>query len=477
VICKLHKLIVIAAALVGGCQPWLAFADERGWEFQPYRIRVVVAIDAPGGLAEQLHYDVPKYLQQRVQGGIGPLWSIDVELADPLQKHLLSATVAVAPDDVPEAFAFDGDKLLLLSVRWTVQGFQIAAREHDYYVNRWGEAILSECRQNEALLESVFAAACQTIAPLTQLELAPDNDERVILKPRGAALMRKNSDTSWAVPGEVYLPIFRRTQRTGEVIEGGIQPVPWTFVVVEANQPSGFDNASLSARIHSGNRRPFGVRRIGRIEQLAIALRGNPGDTTIRLHSRTEAAKPLVGYEIYAQNPDDEGLTRIGLTNDEGKLAIPPGEARVRTLYVKNGGQLLARLPIVPGAVPQMDVPLPDDDPRLAAESRLAALREELIDVVARRNILLARVRQKIEQKQFAAAQEMLTAADQLPGRAQFNLTLATAARTLRSNDPQIQRRIDQLIEATQTVMNQYLDVRPINQLHDQLRAAQASGG
>ena len=74
-------------------------------------------------------------------------------------------------------------------------------------------------------------------------------------------------------------------------------------------------------------------------------------------------------------------------------------------LLIKHGGQLLAKLPVVPGAERRINVPLPDDEARLVAEARLAAVREDLIDVVARRNILMARTRQKIEKKDFAAAQ------------------------------------------------------------------------
>jgi hypothetical protein len=93
--------------------------------------------------------------------------------------------------------------------------------------------------------------------------------------------------------------------------------------------------------------------------------------------------------------------------------------------------------------------------------------------VGARRNILLTRARQKIEQGELSTARQLLTSIDELPGRSHFNTTLTTAARLLRSDDPQIQRRIDQLFEATQTVLTQYLDTRPITQLHDDLRAAQ----
>jgi hypothetical protein len=179
----------------------------------------------------------------------------------------------------------------------------------------------------------------------------------------------------------------------------------------------------------------------------------------------------------HAAGQSKESPEPIGPTDHTGKLAIPPGAAPVRTLYIKHGGQLLARLPIVPGAERQVEVPLPDDDARLAAEVQLTALREDLIDVVARRNILMARARQKMKVRDFAAAQKLLTAIDELPGRSQFNLTLTSAARRFRSDDPLIQRRIDQLFEGTQTVLPQFLDVRPINELHDELRAAQRKPG
>jgi hypothetical protein len=47
----------------------------------------------------------------------------------------------------------------------------------------------------------------------------------------------------------------------------------------------------------------------------------------------------------------------------------------------------------------------------------------------------------------------------------------------MRSDDPQIQRRIDRLFEGTQTALTQYLDTRPINELSSELRQAQQKKG
>jgi hypothetical protein len=142
-------------------------------------------------------------------------------------------------------------------------------------------------------------------------------------------------------------------------------------------------------------------------------------------------------------------------------------------LLIKHGGQLLAKLPVAPGAEQIIKVPLPDDDARLAAEEKLGAVRENLIDIVARRNILTARVRQKIEKKDFKAAEDLLRSLDELPSKSQFNLSLTTSARLIRSDDARIQRRIDQMFEAAQALSTQFLDNKPISQLHDELREAQ----
>ena len=467
------SLAIRAGIVAAAC--WLqlnaAVAEERGWEFEPYRIDAVIAIDAPGGLAEKLADKLPLHLQRRVTAAIGPAWSFTPHVASSLQRQIVLSEITTLADAPSSELPNEGDKLLLISVRWRPDGCHITTREFDRYVERWGMPIHRQSRQVEMLGEQIFVLVWQTVAPLARFEAESNDDRRVVLQPRAAGLPRPSADATWCQAGDVFLPLARRTTRDGELVEGGVQVVPWTYI--EAEEVA---EEHIIGRVHSGTRQPLPARRQGRIEPVAIALRGDPGDTVLRLHSRTASEKPLVGYEVFAQHDGQQTPDPIGSSDRHGRIAIPTGETRVQTLFVKSGGQLLARFPIVPGAEREVEVPLPDDDVRLAAEARLAALREEVVDVVARRNILMARARQKIEASDFAAAQELLQSLDELPSRAQFNLTLTTAARLLRSDDPQIQRRIDQLFAATQTVVNQYLDVRPISQLHDELREAQRQG-
>jgi hypothetical protein len=434
-----------------------------------------VALDIPGGVAEQMTNELPTYLQRRAVAAIGPLWSLNVEVATGATRQRVFGELA-APSDMPpgDIPLTDLDKLVLVTVNWNPDGYSLAAREYDTFVQRWGTPIRRHARQPAALPEQVFAILCHAVAPVAQFELVPDDDKHVTLRPRGSQLMRGAPAEPWIKPGEVFLPIFRRTTRGGQLVENGIQPVSWTFLEVVKS-----DNPLTTAQIHSGTRRPFGIRSQGRVDQVAVALRSDPAETTLRLRSRVAADKPLVGYEVFVQTDPTkpDALERLGATDRDGKLGVPPAKQRVRLLTIRNGGHLLARLPVVPGAQPEVEVPLPDDDAHLAAESTLAALREDLIDVVARRNILMARVRQKIKTKDFDAAQKLLQEINQLPGRAKFTTEITNAKRRTRSDDPQIQRRIDHLFEGTQAALTQYLDTRPVNELSSELRDAQQKKG
>jgi hypothetical protein len=401
-------------------------------------------------------------VQRRVQAAIAPAWEFEIELADGTARHALLTGMATFDGKPLADFPTDGDKLLLLSAQVEPDGCDLAAREFDHYLRRWGPTIRRESRQYQAIAEQLFALVWQAVAPIARIEPDPNDAKRIVLTPRGRALPRATDDALGIKPGDVFLPVVRRTTRGGDLMEDGIQAVPWTYIeITESNAET------IAGNLYSGSRRPLGGRRRGRVETLAAALRGDPQDTIVRLRSRTNAEKPLAGYDIFAQNVGEKSTTPLGSSGPDGRIRVPPGDTRIQTLFIKHGGQLLARLPIVPGALRAVDIPLPDDDMRLAAESHLAAVREDLVDLVARRNILMSRARQKIEQRDFESAKKLLRTLDELPSRSEFNLKVTSAARRLR------QRRIDQLFEATQTALAQHLDTRPISQLHDELREAQ----
>lgn len=465
------QIVAVAAALVAATVH--AAGPQKYWDIEPYRIHLTIAIDAPAGLADQLAAELPIYFKQRVAASIGALWRLETEVATGGERHRLLKGLDALSDGEPIAAVAGEEKQLFATLRWTPWGYELSAREYDRYVQRWGATVHAAARQRDALAEQMFALVHQAVAPLAQVTLDTDNSDLVQLTLRGSALPQRSDDVITVEPGDAFLPVLRRTTREGELVTDGVQVVPWTYIEVTGLPDAEGGSKQIVGRVQSGTRRPLGVRRRGRIEQVAIALRADPADATIRLHSRTEAEKPLVAYDVFAQNTGEKETRLVGLSDENGELCVAPGKTAIQLLYVKSAGELLARLPIVPGVDRYVDVPLPDDDVRLRAQARLAALREDLVDLVARRNIFMARVRHQIEEKNYGQARELLELLDELPGRAQFNQQLEREARLHRASDPQVQRRIEQLFTATQTVLGQFLDPRPISELHDELRAAQ----
>lgn len=471
-----HRLrlsaFTLAILITLNCFLPVSKAKNGGWDLEPYHIQIKIALDAPGGLAEQLANELPRYLQRRIDASLAPAWTCDARIATGLERAKILTTIA-ASDPPPAELPKDKDKLLLAVIRTASDGIELSAREFDGYVQRWSPTLRRSSRQDSYLPEQLFSLVHQTFSPLAQLELDPKDPRRVVLKPRGATLSRATGGVPLAKPGDVYVPVLRRTMRNGQLEKKeGLKTVPWTYI--EATEVK--DN-TIVGRFQSASHRPIIIRRQGRIEPVAIALHTDPDALTLRLRSRTAAEKPLVGYEVCTQKPGDEALAPAGLTNAAGQLTIPPGKTPLQFLLVKHGGQLFAKIPVLAGEKQRIDLPLPDDDARLAAEASLAAVREDLVDVVARRNILISRARQKIEKKDYTTAQELLRSLNDLPGRQQFKFTLDTAKRSLRSDDPQMQRRIDRLFDATDSLLTQFLDMRPINKINDELREAQSKGG
>ncbi len=448
--------------------PQIARAENGGWEYQPYRIQAILALDLPGGLFEPLQKELPRYIEQRATAALSPIWTFNIKLATGAElPQVLDAIQADNPAK-PTSLAAEHDKLLLLSIHSTGDRFDLTSREYDAFVERWSMPLHNDCRQLSALPEQAFALLWRTFAPLAQFETEPEHPLSVTLQPRGAALPRGPDAPHWAKPGDVFVPFIRHTSRSGKLIENGVISVPWTYIETIAGK-----GAALSFHAQSGSRRPFPTRKQARTEQIAIALRGDAEPTTLYLHSRKNESKPLSGYDVFALKNANDQPELLATSDAAGKVTVVPTDSPIEMLLIKHGSQLLAKLPVAFRADPQINVPLPDDNARLVAEERLTALRENLIDIVVRRNILISRARQKIEKKDFAAAETLVRSLDELPDRNQFNLTLSTSAQLIHSDDPRIQRRIKQMFDATQTLATQFLDIKPINQLRDELREAQ----
>ena len=213
------------------------------------------------------------------------------------------------------------------------------------------------------------------------------------------------------------------------------------------------------------------------MERLAVVARPRLPATRVVLQSRDKDPHPLTGYEVYVKGIDDQPTQLLGVTDWRGSIEVPRGDVLVRTLYVKNGNQLLARLPLVPGDEPEAVAKTIEDDFRLQTEGFVTALQARVTDLVARREILAARIRKRLTEGKLADAEKLLEEYRKLESRDDLLKELDAQQGQITDNDAALDKltrtRIGKLMgEARKLLLNKYLDPESKNVLAKELEKA-----
>jgi hypothetical protein len=450
----------------------LAFAgsaaaiETKDWQLSPYRVHVTIAVDAELRPQPDLVNAIQQSLKERIDLVIAPLWLAELSVAEDSSARRQCFEPREIPWESLTPELKELDKLLWMGVRVTPRGYKLTAREFDVYTRRWGTARERIVAQTTYLEQCCFDLLADVFTPLALIEPIADNDAQVQLLFRGAGLPRRDGSQSFAIPGEAFQPLLRRTDRTGRLIENGVIPVPWTYLTLTG------EGGNALADVHTGARRPFAMKR-GRVEQLAIALRYPPGMARVRFHARRDETQGLAGYEVYraAKQGSPE---YIGVTDRNGEISVPPADdGGVSMILLRSEGQLLAKAPVPSGSGPLLETPIAEDMARLRAQSEARVVREQLVDVVARRAIMIARIRSLLEKNRLDDAKKLMAELDMLPTSSVFSRAIdAAAKRTPETGDPMVQRSIERMFTTTQDLLGKFLDRRPIIDLQSQVNAA-----
>ncbi|HEX6963186.1 MAG TPA: hypothetical protein VF175_15070, partial [Lacipirellula sp.] len=403
-----------------------------------------------------------------------PLWSAEVEIAADAAARDLCFQAHGNEDgaqQAPPVTAPDAEKLLWLGVRTTPLGFELTCREYDAYVLRWGPVIRRSVVQRAFLEESCFQLLVDTVTPLALITPLPENEAQVALTFKASGLPRQIDEDPFVAAGEAYLPLLRRLDRSGKLQDDGVAPVSWTYLTTVEPAENGW-----LADVYSGIRRPFGIRR-GQIETVAIALRRPPGPAEVRFHARTDKEQSLAGYEVFRDAATGKPEL-IGLTDRDGVIAIPPeGNKPISMVLLRSEGRVLAKVPVPAGRGPLIDTPIADSAARLQAQSEAQVIREQLIDVVARRAIMMARVRSYLKNDRVDDARKLMLELDSLPTSTSFARALdALEKRLPETEDPVVTRSIERLFTSTRELLGKFLDRRPLLELQTQVNEAQPGG-
>lgn len=448
-------------------------AAQATWEYSPYQIDVWVAMDATPELTDGLAERMTRIIGERSWVVAGAAWEVRVaacpaELRFDAARHpeLVTAesVLALAPRIVKE-----GDKLLLLSLSDDLASVTITARELDCRTRGWAAPVVRRAVQRTRVADEAFAALADAFTPMARIESAKGKE--ALVRVRADGLITQDASPATIAERDVLAPIIRRNDRLGEPLVNGIQPAAWTFLTVGARRGN-----QRQCQVFSGMTSPLGGRSSARTLRLALLAKPRGQATDLVVQTQGDAPAPLSGCDIFAKSPEADDAVLLGATDWRGLIAIEPKSHPLQILYVRNGGRLLARLPMVPGLTPLATVQVADDSPRLLAEGYVKNLQSRIIDLVVRRELYIARFRRHLERKEVAEAQKVLENFRSLENRSDLSRQLDQEVQRIQSPDRRVQAAIDQLFTDTRQLLLKFLDPRTSNELADELLRAQRPG-
>jgi hypothetical protein len=463
--CAAGRSAVLFMALALVFVPRCAVA-QAAWEFSPYDVKVCLALANEPEFTLSFATLAQEELANRADMVFFATWKLAaINPKSAVAGQMLTHWDQLTFDGVKlgDVDLVKGDKLYLVAVTRDRGDYLIRGRELDLRTRVMGPTVERRCGVLPGVPLACWDAVAATFVPLAKIESIVDKS--VTARVRAGGLVTDPGSPALIQPGDALYPIIRRNERNGEPTKNGIQPVAWTVLSVQSRHDS-----LLDCSIASGYRAPLPIRANARMERLAVVARSRLPTTRVLLQTRGKDPHPLTGYEVFVKGVDEKPTELLGVTDWRGAIEVPRGDVLVRTLYVKNGNQLLARLPLVPGDQREAIATAAEDDYRLQTEGYVMALQGRVMDLVARREILAARIRKRITEGKFDEADKLLTEYSKLETRDELIQELEAREGEIGDNDAALdnvtKKRINILMgEARNLLLNKFLDPETKNVL------------
>ncbi len=456
-------------------------------ESRPYRIRIFLAEDNPG--KTRLATELPPALDRSV----GALWRTTISPLTDVVRIDAEALARWTESDLAEKLTADEADTWFFVMTYE-QGPQQAVALRTWqprfdWLSPVQTASWYEPRETSA---RVVQMCWNLFRPQILIEHVDKNAARIRipagdLRPADPAfeLLRAGD---CLVPWLFYYDREKTLKRR--------QELPWTYVRIdETSGPLG------QATVLSGLRSALGGKTRGRIDRVAVLAKSLYPQTRLRLSVQNQPARFLPGYQLElrpklperapaheAATPDSAAeseptaqVSEAGeepvkvLTDRNGEVQLAPLFAHpLSWIYVNSGELLLARVPFVIGSHPSLNLEVPDDSVRLKVEGDLRAFENELINLVAQRNTLIATMRAAAKQAKWDQVKLLRRDLDKLPAHDAFEKKL-TAIRVLAVQEAQTRKdrtgeiRITRLCNKAAELINRYLDPEKLRLIKDEI--------
>jgi len=355
------------------------------------------------------------------------------------------------------------DKLYLLGVTDEGDSWKVQVRELDLHTRTIGAVFERVVEDPSRLPDEAFDAIAESFHPIARVNASQGKSAELTV--RAGGLVQSKESPLYVGSRAVLRPVIRRNNRLGEPLKAGVVEVEWTYIFVDHEK-----NGQLQCQVWSAMRNPIAGRTSSRTQRFGLLVRPTGRPTELKLVAKGDESHTLKGYDVFAKTPQpigkDEELTeeeepkKLGQSDWRGVIEIDPIKSGVRVVYIKNGQQLLARLPMVPGYYPEQTAILPNDDSRLKVESYVTGIQNSLLDLVIQQKVLEIRIKGKIKQKKFDEANTLLDELRELTSLEDLEVLLQSKEREIFATklDLRLEKKITQLFQQTRALMAKYLD-------------------
>ncbi len=445
--------------------------NDIPWELRPYRVLISLSYGADASLTSHFREQLQSTLQSRIAGVIGPYWQFKIATNDWLIPATPDALERQTASDLKPRFEeTEFDKVIVVNITDTRQ-LTLSGWEWDRNSETRSAILRRTVIDRRLMTEEVFNLSIDLFRPVARIDTT--EAETAELRARGAELLAPESVGVLLQPGDLLTPHYRYLTREGDV--RNVQSVPWTYLRVEnlvrSRLTCAVETAFSSAL--TGNRR--------RVELMAIRARPSYPETKLRLVPRTNPNMPLVGVRVrvYDQLPSEavpDPQVQEFMTNRFGTITVFTEFATpVRRLLIHSGGAVLANLPFVSGLDREVTLEVPDDAPRLEVEGNLAMIQGELIDLVSRRSVMLARALSMARKENWDEADSIMTAVDRLPSISSFKSKIIAVRvpgveRAQANRDRSAEKRINKMSQELEELVDRYLTVTPVREVKDEIK-------
>lgn len=379
------------------------------------------------------------------------------------------------------------DKIYATSLRYENGVYELGVAEFDTNARVRVLTAKRSFRNLETLPAQIFSCLKEVFSPIAQVDYNGVTDGKTArIKIRAAAMV---ADVEAGSPimmqkGDVLRPVVRKNDRSTQAPEyDGVIEVTWTYMYI--NDLTVQEDEDLGVLRTNGNgkgqvistftmlRNPIAARRNTLQGKYGLLVRPVQESSLLKIVANDRENYTLQGYNVYAKSPKidpeaegDAPTLLIGQTDWRGAIEVTQdifqnqGTTKLVVIYVRNGQQVLARLPIVPGYRALEEVKLPNDDYRLQYEAFFVGFQNSILDYTVQQAVYKIRIEHHINKDEEEKARKLLKELSKVPSAVALNDVLSKREASLQ-DDPNIdantKRKIEGMFEKTRKLINEYL--------------------